>query len=191
MTRVHLMRHGETAWNAAGRLQGQTDIPLSEVGRAQVRAQRDILNGRPVYCVTSDLSRAFETAQIMGFDAPRRDVRLREIHVGSWEGRPVADLLAENERAYRDWRLGRHTPEGGESWADFCERVLAALNDHAETAKAQERDLVLVCHGGVVRAVLDALLGLSPDRFGACEPASLSSIALHAPPLLLAYNRAP
>ena len=191
MTLVHLMRHGETEWNAAGRLQGQADIPLSDKGRAQVRAQRDAMRPDTMHCVASDLSRAVETAQIMGFDEPRRDRRLREINVGSWEGREVRGLLAEDERAYRDWRSGRHTPAGGEQWTDFCDRVLVAFDEHAGAAAAEGRDLVLVCHGGVVRAVLDALLGLSPDSFAASATASLSSILLHSPPVLVTYNTPP
>ena len=191
MTLVHLMRHGETEWNTTGRLQGQADIPLSDTGRAQVRAQRHAMNGHAILCVASDLSRAVETAQLIGFDAPQQDVRLREINVGSWEGRPVANLLAEDERAYRDWRSGRHTPAGGEPWAGFCERVFNAFNEHAQTARVRECDLVLVCHGGVVRAILYTLLGLPPDRFAAADPASVSSIELNSTPLLVAYNRAP
>ena len=191
MTLIHLMRHGETAWNAQGRLQGQTDIPLSDTGRAQVRAQNGVIQPDGVHCVVSDLSRAVETAQLMGFDAARKDPRLREINVGSWEGRDVKRLLAEDERAYHDWRSGRHTPAGGEPWTDFCDRVLHALKEHAETATTRQKDLLIVCHGGVVRAVLDTLLGLSPDRFAASAPASLSAIRWLSPPVLVSYNKPP
>ena len=189
MTLVHLMRHGETEWNAIHRLQGQADIPLSDTGRDQVRARRTELKGLRVHAVTSDLARAVETAQLMGLcDAPT-DPRLREIDVGRWEGRPVEALMGEDEQAYRDWRFGQHTPPGGERWADFCARTADALHDHAETADRRGIDLLLVCHGGVIRAMLHGMLGLPPERFAAAEPASVTTIRLGTPAVLVSYNK--
>ena len=189
MTLVHLMRHGETEWNACRRLQGQADIALSEAGRAQVLAQRAALDGLAVHAVASDLARAVETARLLGFREARTDPRLREIHVGAWQGCPVDDLLRQDAAAYRDWRFGRHTPPGGESWAAFRARTAASLADHAAAADRQGRDLLLICHGGVVRALLDGCLGLPPERFAAAAPASLTTIRLDEQPVLVSYNR--
>ena len=186
MTLVHLMRHGETEWNAKRRLQGQADIPLSDRGRAQVRAQSASLNGKEVHAVASDLSRAEETARLMGFLSVGTDPRLREINVGTWEGRPFEDLDAEN---YRAWRIGGFTPPDGEGWAEFCDRTVDALHDHAQTAEQMGRDLLLVCHGGVIRGILNGLLALPIERFAPTAPASLSTIRLGALPALVSYNR--
>lgn len=188
MTLVHLMRHGETTWNAARRLQGQADIGLSYTGRDQVRAQRVALEGLAFHAVASDLARTVETAELLGLGAVPTDARLREIHVGEWQGRAVDALLVKDAEAYYDWRFGRHTPPGGENWAAFRERTVGALVEHAKSAEQQGRDLLLICHGGVIRAILDGLLGLSPERFAAVEPASLSTIRLHEQPALVSYN---
>ncbi|WP_421725038.1 histidine phosphatase family protein [Bauldia sp.] len=189
MTLIHLMRHGETEWNIARRLQGQADIGLSEAGRVQVRAQRAALDGLPVRVVASDLARTIETAELLDVGAVRTDRRLREIHIGDWEGRPIEALLAEDADAYYDWRFGRYTPPGGEAWEGFRDRIVDALREHADMAQTQDRDLLLICHGGVIRAVLDGFLGLLPERFAAAEPASLSTIRLDGQPELVSYNR--
>lgn len=188
MTLVHLMRHGETEWNAEGRLQGQANIALSELGRAQVRAQRPMFNGHAMHSVASDLARAVETAELIGISDIATDRRLREIDVGLWEGRPVDELIAENAQAYRDWRIGQQTPPDGEPWSDFCDRIVHAVTEHAEAASRQASDLLVVCHGGVIRAALDGLLGLSLERFAAAGPASLCIIRLDDRPALVSYN---
>ena len=188
MTLVHLMRHGETEWNATGRLQGQADIGLSETGRAQVRAQRTAFDGFDARVVASDLGRAVETAELLGFGAVLTDRRLREIHVGDWEGRSVGALLTEDAFAYRDWRVGKYTPPSAETWNAFRRRAVDAVRDHATAAEGQARDLLVICHGGIIRAVLDGLLGLSPERFAAAEPASLCTIRLDRQPALVSYN---
>ncbi len=189
MTMVHLMRHGETVWNALGKLQGQADIALSETGRAQVAAQRGALRDETLHVVSSDLARATESAQLMGFHDVATDTRLREINVGSWEGRAIAQLVHENEANYKAWRAGRFTPPDGEAWDAFCARTTAALLEHAATAAAQDAALLLVCHGGVIRSILDHLLALPPERFEPAKPASLSALLLEGQPRLVSYNR--
>ena len=188
MTLIHLMRHGETEWNAARRLQGQADIGLSETGRVQVRAQRAALNGLAVCAVASDLARTVQTAELLGLGAIPTDPRLRESDVGDWEGQPVDTLLTEDAEAYFGWRFGRHTPPGGENWQAFRRRTVDALVEHASAAEQQGRDLLAICHGGVIRAILDGLLGLAPERFAAAEPASLCTIRWDEQPTLVSYN---
>src|SRR4051794_35120525 len=109
--RLVLVRHGESTDNAQRRLQGQADPSLSETGRAQARALRDALP-RFEQVVTSDLVRASETAALLGYPDARRDERWREIALGEWQGRSLADF--EDETAY-SWRGGAITPAGGES----------------------------------------------------------------------------
>ena len=90
MTRLVLLRHGETTWNRAGRVQGQLDPPLSELGRCQARRAADALAGSQVTAIhTSDLRRARETAAAVeaGTGVPARPAELlREHHMGTWQG---------------------------------------------------------------------------------------------------------
>lgn len=177
------MRHGETEWNAARRLQGQTDIALSDRGRQQARALVPLLRGlAPDSAVTSDLIRASETAALIGAGA-RPDLRLREQDLGVWTGRAIADLPIEE---YRLWRAGQFVPEGAEGWDVFRARVVAALDD---ALAAAERTALVVCHGGVIRAALDATLGLAPSRVIPVGPASLTVLAYpDGSPRLEAFN---
>lgn len=188
MTLVYLMRHGETAWNAARRLQGQADIPLSKVGQAQVQAQRSVALPASAIAVSSDLQRTVETAALMGFPAAAQDPALREIGLGEWEGRHVDDITDNDHAAYLDWRYGRYTPPGGEPWPDFCDRVVQALRYHAARAKAQKSDLIVFCHGGVIRAVLDQLVHLPLEQLDPIRPAGICLIRLTAKATLLSYN---
>lgn len=188
MTLVYLMRHGETEWNGARRLQGQADIPLSETGRAQVRARRSALGARPVVAVASDLRRTVETAELMGCSAAETDTALREIDLGDWEGRYIDDLMEEDPAAYLNWRYGRFTPPGAECWPDFCDRTISALRRHAARSEAQTGELVVFCHGGAIRAVLDQLIGLPLDRIDPLPPAGLCVVRLTETAKLLSYN---
>ena len=188
MKRLILVRHGQTEWNAARRLQGQTDIALSDHGRAQARALAPMIASLgPDHAMTSDLARAAETAILIGATATP-DRRLREQALGQWEGGLIADLPPED---YRGWRAGQFTPPGGESWTEFRARVGAALGKTVEQAQATA---LAVCHGGVIRAALDALLGLPPSRIVPVGPGSLCILAFPDGPAsarLEAFNLRP
>jgi broad specificity phosphatase PhoE len=150
VTRLLLVRHGETDWNADGRLQGQTDRPLSEFGRTQARRLADALAGEELEAIySSDLSRARETAEIVGerVGLPvALDPDLREKDWGSWEG------LTAVERDRVEFV--------GESTEAHQERILRALRrisgDHPGG-----RVVLIVTHGGSMRRVQTAALGLA------------------------------
>lgn len=167
-----LVRHGETEWNAAQRLQGHSDIALNPVGRAQARALAPLVSAQsPDLSFCSDLQRAVETSALLGHADALRMSALREQGLGDWEGCNIADLVARAPDDYRDWRAGRYAPPGAESWGDFRGRVEAALTE----ALAECRSVALVtCHGGVIRAALDALIGLAPARVSPATPASMT-----------------
>ena len=188
MTLIYLMRHGETEWNEARKLQGQADIPLSERGKAQVAAQVGALPQSAVRAVASNLQRTSQTASLMGFRDVLTDPALREIDLGDWEGRRVDQLLAKDQDAYFAWRFGRFTPPGAEPWGDFCERIANALRRHAKRAALQNEDLVVFCHGGVIRAALDKLVGLPIQRLEAMRPAGVCVITSVTPATLVSYN---
>lgn len=168
MKRLVLVRHGETEWNALRRLQGQTDIALNDRGRGQAPAPAPA--PAPDLAVSSDLKRAAETALLLGVDA-RPEPRLREQDLGDWSGREIAALDAGE---YQAWRAGQFVPEGAETWAVFRARVALAMRD---ALAAAERTAVLVCHGGVIRAALDAALELAPSRIIPVGPGSMTVLA--------------
>jgi broad specificity phosphatase PhoE len=149
MTTLLLVRHGETDWNAEGRLQGHTDRPLNDHGRRQARALADRLVGDDIVAVySSDLSRAHETAEIIGerLGLPVvTDPDLRERNWGNWEG------LTGAERDRVD-----HV---GEPREEHTARVLRAVQRIAE-AHPDER-VVVVTHGGSLRRVQLATLGMA------------------------------
>lgn len=179
MKRLLLVRHGESEWNSIRRLQGQADIALSERGRAQALALRDTIAAlAPDRVATSDLLRARVTAELLGHGDAERRPDLRENDVGDWTGRAIADLVSADAGAYAGWRAGSHTPPGGESWSDFSTRTRdAVLSLAADTAST----LLVVAHGGVVRALLESFLGLAPRRIIPVGPASLTILRRSLP----------
>lgn len=175
--RVLLVRHGQSEWNAGRVLQGQADVPLSDLGRAQAAALRPVVDGlSPDMAVTSDLLRAAETAAILGYPTARRELGLREIDVGIWQGRPIPDLIAEDAESYAGWRAGYFKPDGGEDWGAFVARVETAIR--TECVDASGKTLLMVCHGGVIRAAMQAFLGLRPQSILPVAPASLTVLRL-------------
>lgn len=170
-----LVRHGETTYNASRRLQGQLDTDLSAVGIRQARGAAERLRtgvgGPAVRLVSSDLRRARDTADILGEALglePSYDRRLRETHIGSWQGLAVDEVDAHYPGARARWRFDpRWAPPGGESRLDVARRaqslIDSLLRDVPEWPGAT---VVLVAHGGTIAALTARLLGLSPDRYG-------------------------
>jgi probable phosphoglycerate mutase len=179
MKRLVLVRHGESEWNAGRRLQGQADIGLSPRGEEQARALRPLVAGlQPVRVVASSLRRARDTATLLGFPDAALVDDLREIDVGEWTGAAIDDLAARADGAYRKWRAGLHTPPGGEAWEGFKARTAGGVRLILDSA---EGNVLVVSHGGVVRALLESLLALSPDRIVPVAPGSLTVLQCHSP----------
>lgn len=166
MRTIYFIRHGQTAWNAEGRLQGQRDIDLNSTGEAQAREVADRLADvagddlATADFVASPLTRTRRTMEILRArldrdpTAYRADDRLREINFGAWEGSTWAEIRRRDPGGAhaRDRDRWRYRPPGlsGESYAMLTERVAPVL---AELGPAT----VMVAHGGVARAVLVAL----------------------------------
>jgi broad specificity phosphatase PhoE len=150
VTTLLLVRHGETDWNAEGRLQGHTDRPLSDFGRRQARQLADELEGEEIEAIySSDLARARETAEIVGERlglAVELDPDLREKDWGNWEG------LTAVERDRVEFV--------GESTEAHQERLLRALRRISERHPGEGRVLV-VTHGGSMRRVQTAVIGMA------------------------------
>jgi broad specificity phosphatase PhoE len=185
--RLILVRHGESTWNAEERLQGQLDPPLSDRGREQSRALAAIVNGVPddrVVC--SDLSRARETAELIGLRPGRYDERWREIDIGSWGGRTAAEIDAQGGEL-TNWRGGPRKAADGEPWDAFAARVAGALDELV----AAGGPWTVVTHGGCIRAAVAHLTGADALRIGSPPNASATVFEVGARPRLLVYGSLP
>lgn len=174
MTLLAMVRHAETRWSREGRIQGRTDIPLSDAGRAflQCRALPAEFTGMRV--VSSPLKRCMESASLLGTAQVQVDSRIAEMHWGKWEGCVLADLRNRLGDAMRDneSRGWDFTPPGGESPRRVLERMRGWL---AEVA-ASGRPTLAVAHRGVIRVVLAAATGW--DMLGR-PPVKLDWAAVH------------
>ncbi|WP_409328974.1 histidine phosphatase family protein [Trujillonella humicola] len=167
--RLVLWRHGRTEWNAEGRFQGQQDPPLDAEGRRQaaVAAAHLVaglaLTGEDTVVVSSDLSRAVETATALTgrLGLPLEvDARLREHSLGRWEGLTRDEVAARHPEQYADWLAGRPVRDrGGEEPAAVADRALSLVRELPESRVA-----VLVTHGGTSGRLLEALLDLGPGH---------------------------
>jgi broad specificity phosphatase PhoE len=162
MSRLLIWRHGNTDWNGGERVQGQSDIPLNERGRAEaVAAAARLAALRPDAIVSSDLVRAAETAaalaRVTGLRV-RSEARLRERFYGDWQGHTIDEIRVRWPKEYADWRAGVGAPGCGiESLDDMGKRVGEALFDAVDAAPGGT--VVVVTHGGAARQACGALLG--------------------------------
>lgn len=148
-----LVRHGRTAANAAGLLQGRADHPLDEVGQAQA-ARIAVALGDVDRVVSSPLLRARETAAHLG-RAVEIDDRWSELDYGEFEGRPLHEVSAQD---WARWRADPHfAPPGGESLLALHERVCAALVDLADAARRDT--VVVVAHVSPIKSAVAWALG--------------------------------
>lgn len=175
---IILVRHGRTAYNAEGRLQGQIDIPLDEVGRRQIRvtaeALRDLYVDRPTasskqLVICSDLERAEQSAHAfadpLGLQ-PHPDVRLRERGFGRWEGLSIAELRERWPEDYRLWAdvRGGELRHGAEPKAHVGRRGAEALKQWAALGDS-DTTLFVFSHGSWIAETVLTMLGL-PDAEG-------------------------
>ncbi|MFO1251958.1 MAG: histidine phosphatase family protein [Inhella sp.] len=155
--RLCLVRHGETDWNRAQRLQGWTDVPLNAEGRAQaLAAARELAGERFDACYSSPLQRARATAEALAQPhghALRLDERLRERHLGELQGLLKAEIEARHPELARLMQQRRpgYAPPGGETLAQFRARVEAWLTDLTQAHAGQQ--VLAVSHGGVLDIV--------------------------------------
>jgi probable phosphoglycerate mutase len=159
--RLLLARHGETEWNAIGRLQGHTDIPLNERGRGQARELAAALADHGIErVVTSDLIRARETgsivAQALGLPAPDIVPELRERRFGVFEGLTRDECRQRYPAAWQAWHDRTGVPDGAEALDVAVERMHAAL---AVLLAERAATALVVSHGGIMRLWLAEVSG--------------------------------
>jgi probable phosphoglycerate mutase len=172
VTTLLLARHGESDWNRERRWQGHADRPLTDVGRAQARRLAARLANIALDAIyASDLRRARQTAEVVA-RAQRLEVhvdpRLREVDVGSWSGLTREDAERRFPDDVRRWRNGETGWRDGETYEQMSRRVVAAV-DRLATAHAGGRVLI-VSHGGPIRAIHAAALGLAVEAYRRIRP---------------------
>ena len=194
--RLFLVRHAETEESSRGRCYGSLDVGLSPLGRSQCAALAELLSAQAIGAVVaSPRIRAVETADAIagrhGLDV-RLDADLRELDFGDLEGRAYDEIAVSLPELFSEWMTNptRVRFPGGEGYADLKARALGAFESIREGLDGQT--VVVVTHGGVVRAVLADALGI-PDELIfriAVDPASLSVVEwLDGVPVVLCVNR--
>ncbi len=169
--KVVFWRHGRTEWNAQRRFQGQTDIPLDQVGLDQANEAARLLVGlRPARIISSDLVRASRTAQALS-ELANVEVEtfggLRETNAGTWEGLTREELVANHGDQLAAWAAGSNLrPGGGETRTEVAQRVIEVINQELTTVGDHET-LVVVTHGGSARAAIAMMLELPPEHWAA------------------------
>jgi broad specificity phosphatase PhoE len=162
-----LIRHGQSTWNREHRIQGQLDPPLSEEGRRQAALVGRRFSGRSFAgFYSSDLRRAFETAELIGTALgarPQPETSLREIFLGDWEGLRTEEIAERFPEAWARWveEPDWDVVPGGEGAALFDARVAGALDDIFR--RHAHGDVLVVTHGGVIQVALHRIVGRPPQ----------------------------
>ena len=179
-TTLIVIRHGETVWNREKRMQGTTDTPLSDVGRAQAQALGWRLASHGFAALySSDLARARDTANAIAEHAKRSvvvDARLRERRFGIFEGLTAGEILERHPEEHAGFvsRDPDYEVPGGESARAFTQRCLGCLSEIAERHRGEE--VVVVSHGLVLDSLYRAAHGLD---HGARRPVPLINASLN------------
>lgn len=202
LRRLILLRHGQTDYNVAGRMQGHLDSRLTPEGLEQAAAAAPVLAAlAPDRVVSSDLSRAVDTAEVVGAACGlpvKLDARLRETHLGRWQGSTVADIDRDYPGAIAEWRSDpTWAPPGGESRVAVVARSQPVVDElDAELADAPDESatVLLVAHGGLIAGLTTGLLGLPTEVWpsfgglGNCRWAVLGRREDHPRWRLAGYN---
>ncbi len=189
MTKLFLVRHGQTEFNRLQRYQGQIDNPLNEAGFAQAAALGQRLKDFQFQAVySSDLLRARQTSEAIlknhpGISRPILVPELREINGGKFEGLKWEEILEKFPGEARLWQEDRlkYGPPGGENLAEVVERVKFFLGQLQIEQPGEESQVLVVTHGGILGVLLCHLLGMDLNRIWQWrnDPCSLTLLGLY------------
>jgi 2,3-bisphosphoglycerate-dependent phosphoglycerate mutase/probable phosphoglycerate mutase len=202
LRRIILLRHGQTDYNVTGRMQGHLDSILTTLGHRQAAEVAPVLAALgPDRVLSSDLRRAVDTAEVVGTACGlpvKFDARLRETHLGEWQGRTVADIDRDHPGAIAAWRSDpTWAPPGGESRVDVVARARPVVDElDVEFADPAEESAtaLLVAHGGLIAGLVTGLMELPTEVWpsfgglGNCRWAVLARRADHPRWRLAGYN---
>jgi len=186
MTRLILVRHGETDWNLEGRWQGQSDVPLNQRGLEQAaRLARELARTYSIGAIySSDLSRALHTAEAIAVETGRPvhvDARLRESNLGEWEGLQIQTIQETyrevfDKRVLDPWTVA---PPGGETAWEVRQRIADALSDMA--ARHPGETVVVVTHGFVLAVARTLCEGETIERVWDLVPEHCAPVTVDWP----------
>ena len=202
LRRIILLRHGQTDYNVEGRMQGHLDSHLTTAGHDQAAAAAPVLAElAPDRIVSSDLRRAVDTAEVVGSACGlpvKFDARLRETHLGRWQGHTVAEIDRHYPGAIASWRSDPEwAPPGGESRVAVVARSRPVVDElDSEFADSTDRSetALLVAHGGLIAGLVTGLMELPSSAWpsfggmGNCRWAVLARRADHPRWRLAGYN---
>ena len=200
LRRVILLRHGQTDYNVDGRMQGHLDSNLTAEGHDQAAAAAPVLAElAPDRVISSDLRRAVDTAEVVAAACGlpvKFDARLRETHLGHWQGRTVAEIDRDYPGAIAEWRSDpAWAPPGGESRIAVVARSRPVVDElEAEFADARSETVLLVAHGGMIAGLVTGLMDLPHSTWpsfgglGNCRWAVLARRDDHPRWRLAGYN---
>ena len=167
-TDLYIIRHGETDWNRAARMQGHADEPLNDLGREQAAQVAAALASYALDAIdSSDLSRAADTAHAIAAYHPHVSVhtsaRWRERDYGRFQGMTLAEVEAIDPQAAQQWRsrVADFAPDGGENLLQFQARIAAQLQAVVRQYAGQR--IAIVCHGGVLDIIWRIAQGVAVD----------------------------
>jgi alpha-ribazole phosphatase len=177
-----LIRHGQTDWNLAQRFQGQSDIPLNEVGKKQAQALSERLSNQSFdFVYSSDLQRATETAKFICKSEFHSAPRLREVNFGDWEGLTYDAIKEKHPDTLAAWEndIFKNAPPNGETLEQLSARVQSMLDELY--AKHKDQTILIVAHGGVLQTLICLALKLPPTMYWQfhLSTASLSEVAFY------------
>ena len=202
LRRIILLRHGQTDYNVAGRMQGHLDSLLTPVGHEQAAEAAPVIAALgPDRVISSDLRRAVDTADVVGAACGlpvKFDARLRETHLGDWQGHTVAEIDHDFPGAIAAWRSDpTWAPPGGESRVAVVERSRPVVDElDAEFADSPDDSTtaLLVAHGGLIAGLVTGLMDLPTETWpsfgglGNCRWAVLARRTDHPRWRLAGYN---
>lgn len=168
--RIYLVRHGETSWNVKLKFQGHTDVPLAQRGIEQANFLARRLNKMKFAAIySSDLKRAMETAEILAMPhgiTVQSVPKLREANFGRWEGMNFKEIREEYAITLQQWwdNPKKTAAPGGETLEEMALRVNGAVREIAGR-HMDEQEVVIVAHGGPIRAVICNLLGMDLNYY--------------------------
>ncbi len=169
MAKIYLLRHGQSEWNLLGRVQGQSDIDLNNKGIEQAKKAAERLVEEDIDLIySSDLSRAYETAEIVG---KKLDLEvgtlcgIREINFGTWEGLDTKTIEARHNEHYKKWRTEPHNIKFDEG-EDLITVQKRALKDINKVMKENPgKNILLVSHGTAIKTIILGLLDIDISKY--------------------------
>ncbi|HDP69251.1 MAG TPA: alpha-ribazole phosphatase [Actinobacteria bacterium] len=169
MTKVYLVRHGETEWNAKGKYLGLTDIPLNDNGERQAKALSSFLSEERIDAVySSALTRTIQTARIIAKSHGLKVLKipeLNEVDFGEWDGLTYFEIKDKYANLADDWlnKTSEVQIPGGETWSHFKERVMIGLRKIMN--ENEDKNILIVTHGGPIKAIISEVLELNSTSF--------------------------